>query len=143
MVTIIIGPEAPQPPPKPTTTIPTLGYITADPLDGKIVELVDHPDGQSVPIWTVVHKIVEGERPVDRTQRRRLVARLLCRLRGLLRAGSVERVGKGHVRLRQPVKQTPIPAPKPVQNVPSVPYPTVMDTTTFQGGGPCRRVFNA
>jgi len=135
---IILAPDQPQPAPMP---VPPTRVV--DRFDRRLVQLVDQPDGQPVPIWPVVHEIVEGERPVSRAQRRQLVARLLCRLRGLLRAGSVERVDKGRVRLRQLVNPTPSPAPKPVQNAPSVPFPTVVPTPTFRGGGPYRRVFDA
>ncbi len=114
-----------------------------DRFDRKFLELVDQPDSQPVPIWPTIHTLVEAERPVDRTQRRRLVARLLCRLRGLLRAGSVERVDKGRVRLRQPVKPPVTPAAKPVKNWPPAVTPTVADLATFYPGGPCRRVYTA
>jgi len=135
---IVLAFDQPKPAPIPVPPTPVV-----DRLDGKLVELIDQPDGEPILIWPVVHEIVEAEHPADRTRRRLLVARLLCRLRGLLRAGKVERVDKAHVRLRQPVKPPTKPAPKPVQNTPSVPFPTVVPTPTFRGGGQYCRVFDA
>jgi hypothetical protein len=73
-----------------------------------------------------------------------LVARLLCRVRGLLRAGRIERDGKGHLRPRKPGKP-PAPAPatpqKPLRNLPPALDQTVGDWASFYPGGPSRRVF--
>lgn len=108
-----------------------------DRFDRKIIASVAGQDGQPVALWPIVNGIVYAEGPAGRTERRRLVGRVLCRARVLLRRGIIVREGKAHVRLREPVKP-PVPAPpappKPVT-------PSVGDLGTFHGGGPRARRF--
>src|SRR5436305_2473091 len=94
---IIFAPEQPKPAPISVITVPVV-----DSLDGKIMEAVGQLDGEPVALWPVIHEIIEAEHPADRTQRRRLCSRLLCRLRGLIRAGKIVRESKSHVRLAAP-----------------------------------------
>jgi len=130
---------APLPPtPKPTPVVPV---VVGDRFDRKLLAAVEGHGDESAPVWGIVHQIVADEHPPSRAHRRQLVARLLCRVRGLLRAGRIVRDGQTHVRLREPEKPS-APAPsKPVKNLPPAPYPTVGDLGTFYPGGPSRRVF--
>jgi hypothetical protein len=141
MAIIIVGPDAPQPPPKETSTVPALRRSYEDPLDRKLVEVVGQPDNQPVSLWAVIHEIISGEHPADRTQRRRLVGRTLCRAQVLLRRGILVREDKAHVRLVDPVTP-PLPPPsKPVKNLPPASYPTVADMGMGHPGGESRRVY--
>jgi hypothetical protein len=139
MSLIILAPQAPKPAPEPIRP-----SIVVDRFDRKLVAAIEAHGDQPAPVWTLVHQIVADENPPSRTHRRMLVARLLCRLRGLLRAGRIEREGKAHVRLRKPGKPpTPAPTtpPKPLRNLPPAPDPTVGDWPAFQSGGPRTRTF--
>lgn len=91
---VILAPEQPKPAPAPIKPV-----AVVDHFDRKLIEVIGQPDDQPVPLWPVIHGIIEGERPVDRTRRRQLCSRLLCRLRGLIRAGKIVRESKSHVRL--------------------------------------------
>lgn len=133
---VIIAPL--QPNPAPETIRPA---VVVDRFDRKLLAAVEGHGDQPAPVWPLVHQIVADENPPSRTHRRMLVARLLCRVRVLLRAGSIERVDKARVRLRQPVKPPPKPTVKPVKNWPPAVTRSVAYTTNFQGGGPSRRVF--
>jgi hypothetical protein len=139
MSLIILAPELPKPAPEPIRPA-----VVMDRFDRKLLAAVEGYGDQPAPVWTLVHQIVADENPPSRTHRRMLVARLLCRVRGLLRAGRIEREGKAHVRLREPGKPTPTPAPAPatpLKNLPPAPDPTVGDWASFYPGGPSRKVF--
>lgn len=147
MALIIIAPEAPQPPPKITPPLtPRRSY--EDPLDRKLVEAVNLPDNESVPIWSLVHGIVATERQAGRTERRRLVGRVLCRIRCLIRRQLIVRDGRGRVRLCEQSPVTPstsspsskTPAP-PVRNLPPAAHATVAELGNFSSGGSRGRVF--
>lgn len=136
---IILAPESPKPAPAPIKPISAMDYF-----DRKLIEAVSQPDNQPVPLWPTIHKLVEAEGPADRARRRQLCSRLLCRLRGLIRARKIVRESKSHVRLATPSpapSPTPLPTPKPVKNWPPAPDPTVGDWASFYPGGPSRRVF--
>lgn len=136
---IILAPKQPAPAPAPIKPV-----AVVDRFDRKLIEAVGQQDDQPVPLWPVIHEIVEGERPADRARRRQLCSRLLCRLRGLIRAGKIVRESKGHVRLAAPAPApapTPLPTPKPVKNLPPALPATVSEWVTFHGGGPHKVVF--
>ena len=138
---IILAPEQPKPAPTPAPIKPV---AVVDDFDRKLIEAVGQQDDQPVPLWPVIHEIIEGERPVNRTERRLRIGRVLCRARALLRRGVLVREDKAHVRLARPVKppvSAPLPPQMPVKNWPPAPHPTGVYTTNFQGGGPTRRVF--
>jgi hypothetical protein len=78
MAIIIVAPEAPQTPPKPPTVSVTPSRATADPLDRKFIELVGQQAGEPVALWTTIQEIVQGEHPPGRSERRRLIGRVLC-----------------------------------------------------------------
>ena len=90
---------------------PIRPVVVVDRFDRKLLAAIEGHGDQPAPVWTLVHQIVHDEHPPSRTHRRMLVARLLCRLRGLLRAGRIMRDGEGHLHLREPGKPTPTPAP--------------------------------
>lgn len=142
---IILPPEQPKPAPTPAPIKPT---ILVDHFDSKLVEAIGQQGDQLVPLWPVIHEIIAGEHPVDRTQQRRLGGRLLCRVRSLLRRGVITRDGKGCVRLSNPLPAPPataspasLPTPAPVKNWPPSPFPTVGDLGNLSSAGPRRRVF--
>jgi hypothetical protein len=138
---IIIPPESPKPAMAPAPIKPV---TVVDRLDRKLVEAISQPDDQPVPLWPLIHSIIEGEHPPDRTRRRQLCSRLLCVLRHLLRTGKIVRESKGHIRLAAPPSApspTSSPTAKPVRNLPPSPFPSVGDLGTFSSGGPRRKVF--
>jgi hypothetical protein len=135
---ILIAPEQPKPAPP---SAPVMPVMVVDHFDHKLVESIGQPDNQPVPLWPVIHEIVKAEQPVDRTQRRRVVGRLLCRTRSLLRRGVLVREGKDCVRVNEPVKPPVIMSSKPVKNLPPSPYITVAEAFTFYSGGPSPKTF--
>ncbi len=136
---VILAPLQPKPAPEPIRPA-----VVVDRFDRKLLAAVEDHGDQPAPVWPVIHQIVADENPPSRAHRRQLVARLLCRLRGLLRAGRIQRDGKTHVRLREPGKPPPTPAPAPatpLKNWPPAPDPSVGDWGGFQTGGPRTRTF--
>jgi hypothetical protein len=139
MSLIILAPEMPKPEPEPIRPV-----VVVDRFDRKLLAAVEGHGDQPSSVWNLVNQIVHDENPPSRTHRRMLVARLLCRLRGLIHARRIERDGKAHVRLREPGKP-PVPAPsappKPVKNWPPAPDPSVGDWGSFYPGGPRTQTF--
>ena len=127
---IILAPAQSTPTTAPPQTKP---IAIIDRFDVKLVEAVGQSDIQPVPLWATIHEVVNGEHPVDRTHRRRLVGQVLCRTRLLLRRGFLLRDGKNRVRLSEqspappPSSPTSPPTAKPVKNWPPAPDPTVGD----------------
>lgn len=119
--------------------------MPVDHFDLKLRDAVVKYGDQPVPLWEVIHQIVESEHPGSRPARRRLVGRLMCRVRGLLREGTLVRCGTDGVRLGESVKEEkpPVAPQKVAENLPPSMTPTVADWFTFQTGGPRRRVFKA
>jgi len=129
----------PQPAPAPIKPV-----AVTDRFDQKLIAAIVLKGEQPAPVWSIVHQIVADEGPANRSNRRQLCSRLLCRLRGLLRVGAIERVNKARVRLREPVQPPPptaLPVPPPLKNLPPTPPATVTEWVTFRGGGQRKVVF--
>jgi hypothetical protein len=143
MITFIVGPQMPKP-----ETASVAYKAPVDRFDSKLIATIAQSGDRAAPLWSVVHQIVADEGPASRSHQRQLCSRLLCRLRGLIRAGKIVRESNSHVRLAAPpppVAPTPLPpslpTPKPVKNWPPAVTPCVTDLATFQPGGPRTRTF--
>lgn len=138
---IVIAPQQPPPAAPPACASPR--HLRVYREDDLLVRAANGYAEGAVPVWPLIHQVVDQQVPRTRSERRRLTAAALCRMRVLLRCEVLVRDGNGHVRLNEMLEREPAKPPREVKNLPPSVIVAVPGCAGYCGGGSSGKVFMA